>query len=88
MEFFNRVYDLLVSIGGATESMRDSFIYHHARDKFPCDEFRFMGTLGFGGKYYRRENRVSCYREDETPLRRQIIERLNAELKKISPQST
>ena len=84
IEFFNRVFDLLVSIGGAPESMREDFVYHHARSDTPCDEYRFQGKLGFGGKYRRKTNRVDCYHEDENAERLKIIERLNAELAKLS----
>ena len=44
-------------------------------------EFRFQGSLGFGGKIYFNPHRglyVSCYREDETPERNSAIERMNA----------
>ena len=83
LDEFNKVYDLLVSIGGASESYRQNFIYHHARSSEPCDEYRFMGKLGYGGKYRRKTNKVDCYSEDETPKRRAIIEQLNAELAKL-----
>lgn len=79
----NNVYDLLVSIGGAEESERSSFIYFHCTDKYGCDEWRFIGKLGFGGKYRSKTNRVDCYKEDETPERIILIEKLNSELKKI-----
>jgi len=78
----NKIYDLLVSVGGAWESDRDSFIYHHCDVKDGCDEWRFRGKLGFGGKY-RDNNRVDCYKEDETPERRKIINELNEALAKI-----
>ena len=76
----NKIYDLLVSIGGADEYMRKSFIYHHTKDE--CSEWRFAGKLGFGGKY-RSNNRVDCYLEDETPERKKIINELNEALSKI-----
>ncbi|MBA3241620.1 MAG: hypothetical protein H0T60_10390 [Acidobacteria bacterium] len=39
-----------------------------------CHEFRFMGSLGFGGKFRNNGNNgnvpyVDCYQEDLTPLR-------------------
>jgi hypothetical protein len=40
-------------------------------------EYRFIGTLGFGGKLYYTHSKgfyVSCYREDETP---EILETIN-----------
>jgi len=80
---FGSIYDLLVRIGGASDLSRQDFIYHHARSSEPCDEYRFQGFLGYGGKYRRKTNTVDCYQEDETPQRLAIIERLNNELKKL-----
>lgn len=79
-EKLNKVYDLLVSIGGAYEPERDSFIYHHTEG---CSEWRFSGKLGFGGKYRSGYNRVDCYLEDETPERIKLMNELNSELVKI-----
>lgn len=73
----NKIYDLLVSVGGAREKERESFIYHHTNG---CDEWRFQGKLGFGGKYRSRTNTVDCYLEDETPERTKIVKQLNEEL--------
>lgn len=79
----NKIYDLLVSIGGSVESERDSFIYHHTHSKDGCTEWRFQGLLGFGGKYRSTTNRVDCYREDETQERLKMINKLNEELSKL-----
>ena len=84
MEFFDKVYNVLIQFGGCNERGRFDFVYHHARSSEPCDEYRFCGNLGFGGKYRRRTNTVDCYREDETPERIQAIDRLNTELAKLS----
>ena len=83
VEFYDRVFNLLVSIGGASEAIREDFVYHHARSDTPCDEYRFQGKLGFGGKYWRAGNRVTCYSEDENKGRLEIIRRLNEELSKL-----
>ena len=80
----NKVYDLLVSIGGASESERNSFIYHHIEAKGGCSEWRFGGKLGFGGKYRSGTNSVDCYKEDETQDRIKIIENLNLELHNLN----
>ncbi len=80
----NKVYDLLVLVGGASERMRDSFIYHHCESEYGCGEWRFQGKLGFGGKYYSRNNRVCFYSEDETPERNEIRSQLNNELQKFN----
>lgn len=80
IERLNQIYDLLVSIGGAYEPLRDSFIYVHMDPKYPCHEWRFSGKLGFGGKYRSRTNTVDCYSEDQTPERLKLIEDLNTAL--------
>lgn len=80
---FNLIYDLLVSIGGADESDRYSFIHAHVKDKYECTEWRFCGKLGFGGKYRKRRNQVDCYSEDSNRERNKIIKELNIALDKI-----
>lgn len=59
----NAVYEVLVRHAGAREDGRDEFVFHLARG---CEEFRFMGSLGFGGKLYvePRRWRVGAYPED------------------------
>ena len=83
IENAQKIYDLLVSIGGASESMRESFIYHHCESKSGCGEWRFQGKLGFGGKYYSRMNKVDCYTEDRTQEVENIIEKLNILLSEV-----
>jgi hypothetical protein len=78
-----KIYDLLVSLGGASENMRDSFIYHHCESEDGCGEWRFQGKLGFGGKYYSRINKVDSYTEDRTQEVADIIEKLNILLSEI-----
>lgn len=77
----NRVYDLLVSIGGAKEEDRENFLFE------VCDrksvEYKFNGKLGSGGKYKATWNGVTYYHETKTPEIVQIAELLNYELKKI-----
>lgn len=82
-EKYNKIYNLLVKIGGAREDDRDSFIHHHCESKYGCNEWRFCGKLGFGGKYRSVYNKVTCYKEDETPERVELIKQLNVELEKI-----
>jgi len=84
-EFAGKVYDVLIKEAGASnewdkESDKESFIYHHEKD---CDEWRFCGKLGFGGKYWSNSNTVDCYLEDLTPERELIIKQTNLELSKI-----
>ncbi len=82
-DFANKVYDILINMGGASEDMRDSFVYHHVKSKDGCDEWRFGGKLGFGGKYRSRTNSVDCYAEDETSQRKNIISQINNELSNL-----
>jgi hypothetical protein len=83
----NAVYTVLVEHAGAVEDMRDEFVFHLTRG---CEEFRFQGSLGFGGKLYveRRRWRVSCYREDETPARVEAIQVTNAALDELRAGTT
>jgi hypothetical protein len=84
----DEIFTVLVEECGARESLRAEFLHH-----WPCGEFRFQGALGFGGKIHSRGGIiydgvwewskklfVSCYAEDETPERREMILRANARL--------
>lgn len=79
----NKIYDILVSIGGAYEPERDSFVYHHTESKYGCSEWRFSGKLGFGGKYRSLRNTVDYYAEDTSPERDSIVEKINKALSEI-----
>lgn len=76
----NEVYTILVTVCGAHEDERDSFV---AGWNDPTgNEWRFRGSLGFGGKVYRSMGsyRVNCYEEDRTPERYSCITRANKAL--------
>lgn len=77
----NKIYDILVSIGDANESERNDFIYTHLNEC--CEEWRFCGHLGFGGKYRSNTNTVDCYTEDETPQRKKLIKLINKKLSEL-----
>ncbi len=66
--FANEVYNILVEHAGASESMRNNFVYVHTDDKDEnlCWEYRFCGKFGFGGKYWSQRNAISYYPEDRT----------------------
>lgn len=81
-EIANDIYTILVRLGGAVEDQRDNFIYHHIKNNM-CEEWRFSGYLGFGGKYLSELNQVTCYKEDETSEIKKLILKINSELKKI-----
>ena len=80
----NAVYDILVQHAGANNDQRDRewFIYVH---KDTCREYRFQGSLGFGGKLYVEPDgwRVSCYPDDRTPRRQAIIDATNGALAEL-----
>lgn len=80
----NRIYDLLVEICDAPDEQRLLFVAYVTREK-PRMEWRFSGLLGFGGKVYinRTEIMVRCYPEDETPARREAIDKANKLLAEI-----
>lgn len=64
---------------------RDGFVRVISDPKMDCREYRFMGALGFGGKFRNNGNHnntpyVDCYPESETPDRLKMIERANARL--------
>lgn len=85
----NAIYDILVRECGAAEGRdwsypsRAHFVFMLTRER-PTDEYRFQGSLGFGGKFYPRDMRVSCYREDETPEREEMIRRANDALRALA----
>jgi len=85
-ELYNRVYDLLVHIGGASEDLRSSFLHNHTVSKDACTEWRFCGRLGFGGKFRSQSFTVDCYKEDETPERVKIIADINTALEGLKPK--
>jgi hypothetical protein len=73
----NEIYDILVQECGAFERDRPHFVYCQTNEEIP--EWRFCGKLGFGGKFWRNDDRlyVNCYRESETPANLEMIIRAN-----------
>lgn len=85
--FYEAVYALLVKHAGArdSEDARESFVLAFTQVEYPCGEYRFQGSLGFGGKFYRDifGHRIGCYHEDETPERAMAIRVVNGLLKEM-----
>lgn len=86
----NAVYDILVTEAGAYEGDRSDFVYHQT-DTFHY-EYRFMGGLGFGGKFRRQGYAgdkwyVDCYPENLNDTTREIIQRTNAALMTIPKEN-
>jgi hypothetical protein len=86
----NAVYSILVEECGAPDGQRVDFVYHATTQDGEHGaglEWRFQGSLGFGGKYYHHAGRqwVDCYTEDETPERLASIQRAEARLGQVKP---
>jgi len=79
----NNIYDILVTEGGANPSNRDSFVHYVTEDHDA--EWRFCGSLGFGGKFYHNCGRiwVSCYSEDMNPERQATIHLITSKLEAL-----
>lgn len=56
-----------------------SFVNEFSKD-VPASEWRFQGSLGFGGKFRFPRMSVDCYPEDLTPARREAIDKANSRL--------
>jgi len=82
-EFLNKVYDILCQMADAREDDRFGFVESHMDSKYPCREWRFCGSLGFGGKYRIERNTIDCYLEDLTPNRQATIDKVNQALADI-----
>ena len=78
------IFQTLVKFAGANPTMEDDFVRWFTKDNaYWSREYRFQGSLGFGGKFWRNNKRfyVNCYREDETDDIREQIELVNSILK-------
>lgn len=77
------VWSILVAHAGAPdgERPRSDFVQAQSHSEHP-QEYRFQGLLGFGGKFWRYDGRwyVTCYPEDETPARKEMIKKTNEAL--------
>lgn len=74
------------------EAFRNSILAPQPDGGPVCAEYRFMGSLGFGGKFRNNGNNnnvpyVDCYSEHETPERLKMIDAANARLAEIFPSS-
>jgi hypothetical protein len=85
-ETARRIYKILERHGGAHHDGEVDFVRAATEG---ITEYRFIGTLGFGGKFWNNAGRwyVSCYSEDETPDRKARITAANLELARLRPTS-
>lgn len=91
----HRIYGVLVEHAGAGDETTDWAQFVIAQTN-GCAEYRFMGVLGFGGKFWHNPIRaklgtgpgpfyVNCYPEDLNEKRRTVIDRTNAALAELAP---
>ncbi len=79
-DYANAIWDALVKYAGASERWREDFLAH--RDHIT--EYRFQGRLGFGGKFWNcRAWDVTCYTEDTTAEREEMIWKTNSRLRDL-----
>lgn len=81
----HKAFDLLVRYGQADDDARDMFVRYATTG---LDEWRFIGSLGIGGKIYlmthpKRALYVNCYLEDSNDERNAFMRFLNGELAKV-----
>jgi hypothetical protein len=90
---FGKVWNVLVRHAGASssEDARADFVQNHvhavsiATTWWIQEEWRFMGSLGWGGKLYCEPEsfRVGCYLEDRTSHRDAVCKSTNEVLKPL-----
>ena len=82
----NSIYDILIRCCGASEYEQDRQEFVRVAgdwDENKTFEWRFQGSLGFGGKIWLYNSEVpyvNCYPEDSNPSRERSIKKANAEL--------
>lgn len=85
-EVAGKIYDILVEGAGAPNYdnwSKLSFIAAQTKSEI-CTEYRFCGSLGFGGKFWRnREWYVTYYPENKTPEREIMIKKTNVKLEQL-----
>lgn len=84
----NDIWRILVEECGCRDDRHDHYSFVHylsgAAGGFG-HEYRFMGALGFGGKFYNDHYRwrVGCYPEHVSPKREAMIQRANDRLAEL-----
>lgn len=86
-EVFGKAYDILVEFAGASKNHQDrlAFVsaFTHTESKLRTSEWRFQGTIGFGGKFYYDgwgPMRIDCYVEERSRANAKTIETVNKKL--------
>jgi hypothetical protein len=89
-EVADRIWTVLVAEAEARRDQRDVFVRYLTErvGLFGSWEYRFSGSLGFGGKLHYNGFRgayVTCYPEDLTDERQATIDKVNEQLAEIAP---
>ena len=91
-DLYHRAWDVLVQHAGAHDPhghQRENFVRAACqREKMHrLTEYRFGGSLGFGGKFWRAGGKlyVSCYAEDRDIERNAVEKKVNAILAELQP---
>lgn len=82
----NKICDMRIMCGAAPDDRHGFVQYAVVRDN-PL-EWCFAGKLGFGGKFYFHDRRVSGNREDEPNERLAIMAKARAELAQLFDAAT
>lgn len=83
------IYDILVRVCGASGHAQDREAFLWAAYEWGPSmtfEWRFQGSLGFGGKVWLYNSDVpyvNCYPEDSNPSREQSVKKANEELTEL-----
>lgn len=89
LEYALKIGKILIELGGANDkiiSPNSDFLIYLSDERSRWDiEYRFMGHLGFGGKFRTTHDgwKVDCYREDKNPKRLKLITLINVELQQL-----
>ena len=88
LEYIIKIGNILIEFAGANSRIlkeHSDFISYLIEDNRFGHEYRFMGSLGSGGKFHTSWNKwsISCYRENETPERLKVIELVNSKLQDL-----
>lgn len=83
-----RIWETLVRCCGAKPDGLEDFLFatDFGEEHHRVTEYRFIGSLGFGGKVWIKPGKapyVTCYQEDTTPARSQAMAVANNELQKL-----
>jgi hypothetical protein len=83
-ELAQRVYAVLVDVCGASNDERSQWRFEDAFEgDHPASQYRFEGSLGYGGKFFFPSFSVSYYCENQTPEGDETCKRANALLEPL-----